>query len=52
MKQFLPKLFVFLFSISLLKAQVSKTETPSWVNSITPPYQTKVDEGSISNVYY
>lgn len=52
MKQFLSKLFVFLFSISLLKAQVSKTETPSWVNSITPPYQTKVDEGSISNGYY
>jgi hypothetical protein len=52
MKQFLPKLFVFLFSITLLNAQVTKTETPSWVNIITPPYQTKVDEGSISNGYY
>ncbi len=52
MKQFLPKLLVFLFSISFVKAQVSKTETPYWVNKIAAPYQTKVEEGSISNGYY
>jgi hypothetical protein len=52
MKQFLPKLLVFLFSILILQAQVSKTARPDWVYKIQTPYEAKVNFSSISNGYY